>query len=464
MGLIALPESGRAVASALSSRFTRFGFAALALGLIVQLGLVRLEAPLQDASQRALAGDEKRYVEVATEWSRGRFLELDPLWPPGYPAFAAAVLAAGGSPSAILWLQWLSLVGAGWALARIARRLGVGEALAAASGAWLLCDPQIAIFARLYRPEAVHLALLLVALLWALELRAELSPAARSRRLVGLGAVLGATVALKSLLLPWLPLFLLFTVRRGKGISTARQALLFLAPCALWLVGIGAFHRLQTGSWTLGGSARFNLWVGLNDRATRSLAEDRTWDSYLEYRASGGTFAERQAYLDRKLGERWRETGPWTLLAGQFPRQFHRLFDRESYFSAMLPPRGSRFLVGEGYGEAPGALTRSLAALEEGLYGVLIVLAPLGLAHLLRTRRDARFTIGPLFLGQLALYWFVHVKSRYRLTLLPILVLGAAVAVETLVRPERRAAVTRAEIAFGIAGTAALAFFAFGAG
>lgn len=475
----------------LPSRLARFGAsqapnppiqlaALVALVLLtacLQVGLARLEGGTAAPGTRSLSGDEKRYVEVATAWAAGEPAELDPLWPPGYPAIVALVLRCGGSLSWVMGLQVLALLVAAVALGRIALATGASGEVAAFAAALLVLDPEVGAFARLYRPEALHLALLLVALLLVIRTTAaERQPL----KLLVLGTVLGVAVALKSLLLPLVPpLILALMLGREAQATVAAPALapvprwrssltrglLVALPFAAVLAPVAVWQHARSGAWTVGGSARFNLWVGLNDRASRSLAEDRTWREYLRYRESGATYAERQAALAKRLRDLVGERGLPALVADQWPRQYFRLFDRESYFTAALPPAGSRYLAGEGYRAAPPWLARLLGGAEIGLYCAILLSAPFGLVRLLRTHRPGAGWVGLLLAYQLALFWFVHVKARYRLTLLPLLMLGTAWTIETWRRRGRagEARVSFAELALGGAGAALLLCFAFAA-
>ncbi len=444
------------------------------LAALLQLGLTRLEG----TTPRPLSGDEKLYVAVATAWAAGEPAELDPLWPPGYPATLALWLRGGGSLAGVSALQFLALLVAGGALASIARAAGAAREVAVLAGSLLVLDPEIAAFARLFWPEVLHLALLLVALRLAIHLlpenpakRAEPAAAsARSRRALAtcgwllFGAVLGSAIALKSLLLPFAPLLVLALARAPSARERIARGLLVLLPFLLVLAPVVLFEHSRNGAWGLGGSARFNLWVGLNDRSPRSLVADRAWSEYLLYRESGPTFAERQRVLTERLRDLVRTRGLPAVLTGQFPRQYFRLFDRESYFSAMLPPDGSRYLAGEGYRNAPPSLARFFGHFEVLLYAAILIGAPFGLVRLVRERRrGARWIVG-LLVYELALFYFVHVQSRYRLTLLPLLILGAVWTVETVGRRGREGelAISRADLALGGAGAAALLFFAFG--
>ena len=433
----------------------------LLLAALVQAGLARLEG----TATRPLTGDEKRYVAVATSWAAGEPAELDPLWPPGYPATLAMLLRCGGSLASVVGLQILALLAAGLALAGIARAAGATPVFAWLAGAVLVVDPEVAAFARFFWPETLHLALLLAALLLAIRCLSRDGKARQPLRLALLGGLAGAAIALKSLLLPLLPLLALPVLRASTRRQRVAHGLLVALPLVVVLVPVVSFQWARNGVLGLGGSARFNLWVGLTDSASRSLEDDRTWSEYLSYRAGGSNFDERERALTRRIREHVVSRGLPAILAGQFPRQYFRLFDRESYFGAMLPPGGRLVLAGEGYRAAPPLLARLFGYGELSLYCAILFAAPFGLVRLLRERRPgARWILG-LLVYQLVLFYFLHVQSRYRLTLLPVLILGAVWAVQTLWRRGRAGElpVSGLDLAAGGCGAALLLYFAFGA-
>lgn len=433
----------------------------LLLTALVQLGLARLEGD----GERPLTGDEKRYVAVATSWAAGEPAELDPLWPPGYPATLALVLRSGGSLFWVVALQSLALLVAGLALSGIAREAGATRGIAWLAGALLVFDPEVAAFARFFWPEALHLALLLVAVLLAIRSTTGDGAAGQPQRLALLGAVAGMAIALKSLLLPLLPLLVLPVLRAPTWRQRLARGWLVAVPLVLVLAPVVLFQQAHNGVRGLGGSARFNLWVGLTDRASRSLEDDRTWNEYQDYRAGGADFAERQRALTGRIREHVAARGLPAVLAAQFPRQYFRLFDRESYFSAMLPPGGRLYLEGEGYRAAPSPLVRLFGGAELVLYIAILVAGPFGLARLVRERRPGAFWALGLLAYQLVLFYFLHVKARYRLTLLPVLILGAVWAAQTLWRRGRAGElpVSRLDLALGGGGAAVLLYFGFGA-
>ena len=85
--------------------------------------------------------------------------------------------------------------------------------------------------------------------------------------------------------------------------------------------------------------------------------------------------------------------------------------------------------------------------------------------RLVRERRPGAFWILGLLAYQLVLFYFLHVQARYRLTLLPVLILGAAWAVQTLWRRGRAGElpVSGLDLTAGWGGAALFLYFAFGA-
>jgi hypothetical protein len=177
--------------------------------------------------------------------------------------------------------------------------------------------------------------------------------------------------------------------------------------------------------FSIGDSAAFNLLLGLTDESPRSLVDDRAGEVYREYLAGGATVRERRAALADRLRALVRERGLLSLAAGQLPRQYFRLFDRESYFSAALPG-GSFAAKGYGYDDPPRWLASALRGLGLAIYAVVLGAAPTGLARLLRERRPGALWALGWLVYLLALFAVLHVKARYRLALLPALALGAA--------------------------------------
>lgn len=205
-----------------------------------------------------------------------------------------------------------------------------------------------------------------------------------------------------------------------------------IAVCALLLAPVALRNQRRHGFLGVADSTRFNLLLGIGDRSPRSLRDDRAHAFQLAYRAAGESFGEREQYLAAGLRREVASRGLVAILAGQLPRQYFRLFDRESYFTAMLPELGALAAQGQGFRDPPRALAGFLAGYATALYALVLAVAPLGLGLLAWRRPRGLWLALALLTYQIALFALFHVKARYRLPMLPLLDLAAAVAVVAL--------------------------------
>lgn len=460
--------------------------AGAAVVLFVHLALVFLDRP---AAPRPLFGDEITYRAAAGRLLAFGAADLDPLWPPLYPYFLAPLLALGGG--GLFWVRaaQLALLGlSAFLLGDLAKRWSGRPEVGAVAAFLLLADPQVAAFAHYLWPEVLHLALFLAAL----RLLVQAGEAASRRAWMWAacaGLALGLALLAKTLLLPFLPLLLaplalstLSTLsappgspapleKRGpcrRGLLAAGLALLVAA--AVVAPAVWTNHRRGHG-WVIADSSRFNLWVGLNDTSRRNLVGEIVGDEYARYQASAAMLPERNRILSAKIHALVEERGWPALLAAQLERQPFRLFDKDSFFTDQLPG-GAISALGFGYRDVPPALAAVLRGGCYLFYGAVLALAGWGLFLVnccgCGRGRDA----GPwwrvllaFLAGNLLLFLFFHVKTRYRVQILPVLDLYAAVAVAFWTG--RRGAAVRERLgAVGWTGaalvSAALLYWAFG--
>lgn len=435
--------------------------AGAALVLFVHLALVFLDRP---AAPRPLFGDELTYHAAAGRLLAFGAADLDPLWPPLYPWFLAPLLALGGG--SLFWVRavQLALLGlAAFLLADLGKRwTGLHEAGALAAFL-LLADPQVAAFAHYLWPETLHLALFLTAL-WMLVQAGEGKSRSTWIWAVGAGLALGLALLTKSLLAPFLPLLLAplaLAADRRRGFLAAGLALLTAAAVvapATW-----TNHRRGHG-WVIADSSRFNLWVGLNDTSRRNLVGEIVGDEYQRYQESAATLPERNRILSSRIRALVEERGWPALLAAQLGRQPFRLFDKDSFFTDQLPG-GALAARGFGYRDVPPALAAVLRGWSYLLYGAVLALAGWGFFRIVHRASPWWRVLLAFLAGNLVLFLFFHVKTRYRVQFLPVLDLYAAVAIAFWLG--RRGEAVRERL--GAAGwigaglvSAALLYWAFG--
>jgi len=363
---------------------------------------------------RPLWGDEQRYMESARALLSGSPAWWpDPLWPPLPAHFLAGILSIGGPGVITIGVvqEFLLLVTA-LALADLIGRWS-DSVRAGRIALWLcLSYPPLVAFTHYLWPEILHLSLFVMTL-WILSVRWE-----SLRWCLAAGLCLGLALLTKSLLGPFIPFLLAGAFwRRG----WLRPALVTLS-LMLTISPVLAAQYQRLGKPMIADSSAFNLWVGINDRGLKNFRDEYVARAYEDFRCTDGNFFERSASLRSRAFDEIRRRGILTTLRGQLCRQYFRLLDRESYLGEQLG-QGAAVRQGLGYRAAGrGLLLRGSSFL---IYGVLLALLPASL--LLYSWRDLRWVrIMLLFLVyNLALFFWLHVKSRYRIQLLPVLFMAA---------------------------------------
>jgi len=400
----------------------RANAAAVSVVLAVHAGLAWLD---RAAGGRMPWGDEKRYLESA-----GAVLRGDPswwpvpLWPPLYPRFLAGILALspGRGLVGIILVQTALLLAAAMVFSDLVREWTGDRTAGRAAFIMMGAFPALAAYGRFFWPEVLHLFLAMV-VLWVLSLRRD-----RLGWLAVGGGALGLALLTKSLLGPFVPILLIGAFVGDRTPRRAGRIACFLAAAAIVVTPVIGMQYRRTGSAVIADSSAFNLWVGLNDRSRKNFEDPVVPEIYREYLDEEGTFAERNARLRKKSLGLIRRRGLVSVLSEQFGRQYFRLFDRECYLTEQLPG-GAAAVDRAGYLGLNPAVATWVRRLSNGSYAVLLLAAPLGFALWpFKDRRWPRILLIFLFYN-LAVFLFLHVKSRYRIQMLPVFFLGASGAV-----------------------------------
>lgn len=406
---------------------------------------------------RTLWGDEATYLTSAMRLLAGdsRWWP-EPLWPPLYPQFLAGLIWIGGDSMVFVVLaQGLLLAVTAVLLFDLVFRLTQSRAAGFVAAVVTLGYPPLAAFSHYLWPEIVHLFLFVV-LLWILVARVETAWWCALA-----GVALGLALLSKSLLLPFVPVFLVAAVW-GRPWRHAVVAVVLVSALAAATVAptvIANTRRLGTPS--IANSATFNLWVGLNDVGRESFRNDVVWPEFQRWVASADSHAARDRILRSQIRDFVRERGFASVLVDQLSKQPFRLFNAGCYFTDQLPGGAAQTQAGAGYlGLGPrvgGVLTVVVLCSVLGMY----VVAAMGLA--LGGCRGARWVrILLLFIAyNLVLLLFLHVKTRYRIQMLPAALVGAGCLVAWIEAGWRpRPTVTRVMAAVGVSSL--LIWFAIG--
>lgn len=396
------------------------GWVLLAVGMLLHaVNYILLNTP----SSRVLRGDEVRYHAESISIAAGVFPPPDFLWPPlqkFFLGFVYAVFGDGRLPVAAI--QTALFLASALLLRKLVLRLELGVGAADTAMALFLLDPQIGSFAFFLWPEVIHLFLVLAAAALLFSRRDDIS-----WRDVGGGACLGLALLAKSLLGPFVLVVLAAIAVSAGGRPAGRRFVRAAAAGAgvlVIVIPVVAWNGLHHGYWGIARSGVFNLWVGLNDPPSRTDYDSTPAKAYWEYQGSGGTPGERDRATLVRIEKKTATDGLVTTLANQLSKQYVRLFDKNSFFTDMLA--GGRFRPSE----PPTAFARPARIWAWTVYGLTLALAGPGL--FIGSRRAGARVPGLVLLFVLyniAVFLFLHVKTRYRLPLLPCLEIYAGVTV-----------------------------------
>jgi 4-amino-4-deoxy-L-arabinose transferase-like glycosyltransferase len=203
------------------------------------------------------------YLALAGELLAGRYPFLG--YPPGYPAFIAAVRLAGIDDLQGLRLVQAAIDSLGVLLVYfLLRRAGLGRALSLCASATYAAYPLFAAGSTLILAEFVSPFLMLAALVLAV-LWTDREPP--SRALLAAGGLLlgfGALVRPDLLLLPGA--LAAWVLLRRPGRSTAAGLAIMLAAFAVPVASWGLHNRIQHGHWVFTSTAAGNsMWEGLGE-------------------------------------------------------------------------------------------------------------------------------------------------------------------------------------------------------
>ena len=421
----------------------------LVLALLLQVVLLFMELRPQP---RALWGDEIMYADLAARWSRGEPATLDLLWPPLYPHLLAWARALDGGLVAMRLFQVACLFAAAFLWRDLARTFTGSAWTGDLCATLLLLDPQVASFTQFLWPEMLHLVLF-AAVVWILVNRGDRGPF-----LVLAGALLGACLLCKSVLGPFLPVVLLPLAWEAGWRRGALRAATVAVACGLVVLPVMTSNARQQGAFVVADGARFNAWVGLNDRSRRNLVDEIVGLEYRRWQQSAPTFPERERLLDERIRALVRERGVWPVARAQLARQYFRLFHHASFFTDQLPG-GAIASQGLGYRGVSAAVASAFRAYGAAAWALVLCGAGLGLAALPRERRAFVAMLLAFVAYNLALFFVLHVKTRYRVPFLPVLDLLAAAGIAALAGrgtplgplPHRIAGAALAMLALGLA-------------
>ena len=416
------PSAGTSYPSAVEGRRKEV-VALFALALLLNISLLWLH---YNPARKVLVGDENYNYAVARALAAGEEFNPDPAWPPLYVNALAGVFSFGGSGYGFVQAVQIAM----WLLAalffyRIALRLLPWRGAALAGLILFLFSPELIFFSHSLWPEIPHLFFFLAAI-WLLVCHGR-----RTGAVALAGGILGLGLLTKLLVLPFVPALLFFVVflNQGSWLNRILRGAVFGLALFVTVLPTMLGNLDRHGRFMIADSSVFNLWVGLNDRSPVDYENDITEREYRLFRRSAGNIGAQNDLYREKISRLVSERGLARTLGGQISKQYFRLFDCRTFFTTQLPggPRGAYTFDSAALGTGLRLWSFVMHALLVTAFGVgacLIRWRPVGWTHCIL-----------LFVAyNLALFLFLHTKTRYFVQIVPMMALFAGVAVESLRR------------------------------
>jgi len=395
----------------------------IALILVLQAVLFRV---YYHPAARFLAGDEQRYWWGAQRILSGKSFEQDLFWPPLYTHF---VTLAHGSILAIQIVQLIMLTITALIVRDIGKRLFGSRQAGTIACLGMLLYPSLAAYSHYIWPEVLHLLLFMTAL-WIMACHTRywvLLPLA--------GFFLGLALLTKSILGPFLPVLLLPLVASGRPWQRIARPLIVVIAILATITPTLMDNKERHGKMVVADSAVFNLWVGLNDSTLRNFEDNLVWREYIRFQRSASTHTERNEILKKKIVSLVQRRGLVDVISDQIERQYFRLFDKDSFLTDQLPG-GLLYLPDKesGYRGSRSVMTEGLRLTSYIIYGLVLVLAVIGIAACPLLSRKWLIVILAFIGYNLLVFLVLHVKTRYRVQLLPFFFLYAGYTMSWLLK------------------------------
>ena len=404
----------------------RFSGRRAALGTVFLLWVIAIHGSLwwiaYNPESRGLGGDEKMYWRGAQLLAAGQEWYPEPLWPGFYAAFLGRILAGtGGSMVWVSVVQSAMLAAIAVMLFDLTRRVTHSRVAGTVAGGSVLAYPPLVAFVHYLWPEVLHMLFFLGAL-WVF--------AQWPRKPLGLvlgGILMGLALLTKGILGMFFPV-VLWPLAEGDTPwrRLQRPALVMVVMTLVIAPTVYSNYQRSTGV-LISNSLAFNIWVGINDRARKNFMDRVVDKEWWAYKVSASTFQERNEILKQKIMARINERGFAALLGAQLCRQPFRILDKDSFLTDQLPG-GEMVNRRRGYRGVPPLIAAGLRSTSYGLYALLLIGATLGLVAR-PPRREKWLRVYLAFLAyNLVALLFLHVKSRYRIQMLPFLFIYAGCA------------------------------------
>ena len=391
----------------------------LAVGLIVNFGILLVYyTPLP----KQLIGDEYHYFNYGLMFVSGQRVPYNLIWPPLYGEFIGLVFSVFGVRRIYIQIIQIGLwLASGILFSQIVKRLTSSHIMTYTSFALFLLCPELIAFSHYLWPEIMHL------FMWILGLWLLICYPQRRIAAIIAGIVFGLALLTKSLLMPFIPVVVLFVLIIKRSTLSVKirssNATLLVVMILLIILPVMVNNLITKGAFIIADSSIFNIWVGLNDsERTDHNANEIVLQELSEYMSSNLNYKMKNLKYIKKIVEKVEQQGLFGTFFNQIGKQYFRLFDIQTFFTTQLPGGGRQAYTTKSQG-----LIKLLKLYSYIIYGFILVAGAAGICFL-QVRYVNWFHFFALFIiYNLGLFLFLHVKTRYTIQFLPMLIFFASV-------------------------------------
>ena len=395
--------------------------ALLTFGILLNLFFLGLYYIPQPAN---LIGDENYNYLFANCIANGTPVNPNPSWPPLYPYLMGIIFSVlNPHPVYIQILQivmWLSSAVLFYKIASYLLPFSGASYMALAL--FLLC-PELIAFSHYLWPEIFHLFFFITAL-WLIICHHKSYLA-----VVISGLFLGLALLTKLLLLPFMVVVFIFFILLTPEATIHRylKGLLLILVIFITVLPTMKKNRIIHGQFMIADSSVINLWIGLNDTGLTDYKNDICQDEFYEFQQSGPDIKTRNHIYREKITQKLKKQGFLETIKKQFSKQYYRLFDYETFFTTRLMggPRHS-------YHFQNSLLSNLLHIYSHTLYGFILFTSTMGI-FFIRVRSFGWPHFFVIFIGyNLFIFLFLHVKTRYVIQFIPMMMFFSSVTLYLL--------------------------------
>jgi 4-amino-4-deoxy-L-arabinose transferase-like glycosyltransferase len=227
--------------------------------VLVAAAALRLASAFTLGDVTRLFGDEVYYVHAARSLAAGEGYP-GALRPPGYPAFVAGALVAGGGSLRVARVAQIAVALLGLAVLFALVRRHFGTAAATLSALLCALHPTLVFYSHLFWTETVVATLLLLAF----ACLDRFDAGGRDAWLAGAGASLGAAVLVRDMLLFFVPVAVAWTwlVPGLSARTAARRTALLVGPVLLLVLPWMARNQALLGAPVISTNGWYPIAVG----------------------------------------------------------------------------------------------------------------------------------------------------------------------------------------------------------